>query len=76
MHCSVIKIPLRKRSTLTLFTDTHLVTARLLIMVKHHHFFTSAAEHMSISNLTGKHLKSVKQSAVSDHQLECNCSID
>ena len=76
MRCSAINIPLRKRSTLTLFTDTHVVTARLLVMVKHHHFFTSAAEHMSISNLTGKHLKSVKQSAVSDHQLECNCSID
>ena len=30
---------------------------------------------MGISNLTGKHQKSVKQSAVSDHLLECNCSI-
>ena len=42
----------------------------------YHHFFTRAAEHMGISNLTGKHLKCVKQSAVSDHLLECNCSID
>ena len=40
------------------------------------HFFTSAAEHMGISNLTGKRLKSVKQSVVSDYLLECNCSID
>ena len=32
----------------------------------YHHFFTRAAEHMGISNLTGKRLKSVKQSAVSD----------
>ena len=40
------------------------------------HFFARAAEHMGISNLTGKHLKCVKQSAVSDHLLECNCSID
>ena len=40
------------------------------------YFFTRAAEHMGISNLTGKHLKCVKQSAVSDHLLECNCSID
>ena len=39
-------------------------------------FLTRAAEHMGISNLTGKHLKCVKQSAVSDHLLECNCSID
>ena len=31
---------------------------------------------MDISNLTGKRLKNVKQSAVSDHLLECNCSID
>ena len=40
------------------------------------HFLTKAAEHMGISNLTGKPLKCVKQSAVSDHLLECNCSID
>ena len=31
---------------------------------------------MGISNLTGKRLKSFKQSAMSDHLLECNCSID
>ena len=31
---------------------------------------------MGISNLTGQRLKCVKQSAVSDHLLECNCSID
>ena len=42
----------------------------------YHHFFTRAAEHMGISNLTGKLLKCVKQSAVSDYLLECNCSID
>ena len=40
------------------------------------HFFTRAAEHMSISNLTGKPLKCDKQSTVSDHLLECNRSID
>ena len=39
------------------------------------HFFTGAAEHIGISNLTGKRLKCVKQSTVSDHLLECNCSI-
>ena len=49
---------------------------RLLIMVKHRRFFTRAAKHMGISNLIGKHLKCVKQSAVSGHLLECNCSID
>ena len=40
------------------------------------HFFSRSAEHMGISNLTGQRLKCVKQSAVSDHLLECNCSID
>ena len=45
-------------------------------MVKHiATFFTGAAEHMGISNLTGKRLKKVKQLAVSDHLLGCNCSI-
>ena len=40
------------------------------------HFFTRAAEHMGISNLSIKHLKCVKQSAVLDRLLECNCLID
>ena len=40
------------------------------------HFFTRAAEQRGISNLTGNRLKCVKQSAVSVHLLECNCSID
>ena len=31
---------------------------------------------MGISNLTQKRLKSVKQSALSDNLLECDCSID
>ena len=40
------------------------------------HVFTRAADHMVISNLTGKRLKFTKQSAVSNHLLEWNCSID
>ena len=40
------------------------------------HFYTGAAEHMGISNLTGKRLKNVKQSAISDHLLQCNCAIN
>ena len=40
------------------------------------HFFARAVEHMGISNLTGKHFKCVKQSALSDHLYECNCSIE
>ena len=31
---------------------------------------------MGISNLTGKHLKNVKQSAISDHLLQCNSTIN
>ena len=40
------------------------------------HFFTRAAEHMAISNLTGKHVKNKKESTVSDHLLQCDCTID
>ena len=40
------------------------------------HFYTRAAEHMGISNLTGKRLKNVMQSAISDHLLQCNCTIN
>ena len=32
-----------------------------------HHFYTRAAEHMGISNLTRKSLENFKQSAISDH---------
>ena len=39
------------------------------------HFCTRAAEQMGIYNLTGKRLKNVKQSAISDHLLQCNCAI-
>ena len=30
---------------------------------------------MSISNLTGKLVKNVKESVVSDHVLQCDCTI-
>ena len=40
------------------------------------HFYTRAAKHIGISNLTGKCLKNVKQSAISDHLLQCNCTIN
>ena len=40
------------------------------------HFNTRADEHMGISNLTGKRLKNVKQPAMSDHLLQCNCTIN
>ena len=41
-----------------------------------HHFYTRAAEHMGISNLTGKCLKTVKHCAILDHLLQCNCTIN
>ena len=40
------------------------------------HFYTRATEHMGISNLTRKHLKTIMQSAISDHLLQCNCTIN
>ena len=36
---------------------------------------TRAAEHMGISNLTVKWVKNMKESAVSDHCLQCDCVI-
>ena len=39
-------------------------------------FFARAVEHMGFSNLTGKQLKNIKDSTVSDHLLQCNCAMD
>ena len=38
------------------------------------HFYVRAAEHMGILHLTNKRLKNVKQSAISDHVLTCDCN--
>ena len=35
-----------------------------------HNNFTEASEHMGTSNLTGKRIKSAKESAISDHLLQ------
>ena len=40
------------------------------------HFYVTSAEHMGISHLTNKRLKNVKQSAISDHLLTCDCNIN
>ena len=40
------------------------------------HFYVRATEHMGFSNLTNKLLKIVKQSAISNHLLTCNCNIN
>ena len=47
-----------------------------LFSLKIKHFYTRADEHMGIFNLTGKRLKKVKQYAISDHLLQCNCAIN
>ena len=39
------------------------------------YFYVRAAEHMGISHLTNKRLKNVKQSAILDHMLTCECNI-
>ena len=39
------------------------------------HFFTRASEHMGTSNLTGKSVKNAKESAISDHLLQCDSPI-
>ena len=33
-------------------------------------------EHMAVSDLTEKRFKNIENSAVSDHLLQCNCTID
>ena len=40
------------------------------------HFFTRAAKHINISNLTSKHAKNMKESAVSHHLLQRNRGFD
>ena len=40
------------------------------------YFYTRAVQHIRISNLIGKWLKNVKQSAISDRLLRCNCTIN
>ena len=53
------------------------ITAKLLITIKLTPiFFIRAAEHMGVSNLTGKQLKNMKDLAISDHLLQCNSTID
>ena len=62
------------RSAPFLFIGTHVVTAILLITVKLTVMFS--LEQMGVFNLTGKWLKIMKDSAVSDDLLQCICTID
>ena len=49
----------------------------LLIIVWHSAtFFTKAAKHIGILDLTGKLHKSAGQTTASDHLPQCKCSID
>ena len=60
-----------------MFIDTHLVTATLLITVKLTAIFLLELwEHVGVSNLTGKRLKNIQGSAVSDNLLQCHYTID
>ena len=77
----------RKLNTLFRFKDTVDKKIRSFLVYKYSccncnptyyskTFFTRAAEHRGVSNLAGKRLKNVKDSAVSDHLLQCNYTID
>ena len=48
----------------------------LLIMVKLNDTFLQEVQNIGISNLTDERVKNVKESAVSDHILQCDCTID
>ena len=39
------------------------------------HFFTRVSGHMETSNLTGKRIKNTKESAISDHLLQCDTPV-
>ena len=39
-------------------------------------FLLELREHMGVSNLTGKRLKNIQDSAVSDHLLQCHYTTD
>ena len=47
-----------------------------LLENKNPSFYIRVAEHMGISILTGKCLKNVKHSPLSDHILQCNCTLN
>ena len=47
-----------------------------LLENKNPSFYIRVAEHMGISILTGKCLKNVKHSPLSDHLLQCNCTLN
>ena len=74
VHCFVLKISLIRKFVLILFIVVRVVATMLLITYRH--FFTRATKDVGISNLTGKRVKIVKGSAVSDHLLQCDCTID
>ena len=47
-----------------------------LLEKKNPSFYIRVAEHMEISILKGKCLKNVKHSPLSDHILQCNCTLN
>ena len=89
-NLKIVFRPQRKLNTLPRFKDTLNKKIRSFLAYRYtcsncnvtyygknyRHFFTRAAGYMGVSNLTGKRLKNIKDSAVSDHLLQCNCTID
>ena len=60
-----------------MFVDTHVVTATLLIMVKFNIIFSLELQSMWLFLILLENgYKNIKDSAVSDHLLQCNCTID
>ena len=69
-YCQLKVIFRTKGRLITLFR------CRDLLEKKNPSFYIRFTEHMGISVLTGKFLKNVKPSLVSDHLLPCNCTIN
>ena len=56
--------------------DISLIWGLVDFRLHNHRYLQIIALDDTISNLTGKRLKSVNQSAISDHLFQCNCTIN
>ena len=65
-------IPLIRKFVLILFRVIRVVARMLTFMVK----LARAAEHIGTYNLTSKRVEKVEKSAVSDHLLQHDCTLD
>ena len=73
---SVLNLPSRtqyqKKCVPYFITSFSIVATMLLIMVRPNITLRFVSEHMGIFALTGKNIKSTKNSALHDHMLVCN----